>query len=759
MNKFISFILGALVMFVIMFSIDVLKDDSMDVSETADTNAIVDIVENKGDITKQIAFVNNDVGVGETNVAASLLENMPMSSGYDLVTTTYNNATTGLENDDYVAYVMFDAGYSTSLLSVATDELPEKAKITLKINPNLNDEQLAEVNKVLFADYMYIKDTVNYIYIAYLLDIVHNTQNDVTDIIGNEEYMNSISESVANYTANVTESLEDYLKEPPSTEIDLDVSGLQGLMTQNIDQISAQLGIDSESLLATITAAQASFMTNLNQSLLESNIAPNNIDLNLEEIGNPDINSDSIFEQLNGYLETNIVNISSNRQTLADVQLILSSYSNIVQNLPTSENIELLNILETMVVASINNDSDMLSVFVDGTGDDDYKFEVINNFVLSYANWYAINNGITLGTCSTDTCMADFNSTYGMNFDQWHSEEEVIKEMYDSIANNESTINNTISDTMDDIDSILNPSTLFKPNEADDTNNYINDVLDPENTNSNIDLTDQYCAHNYPNYVANFACGLRDITTNYSAAIDSIDSYNQSVDENNNTIAEHNSDLASEAEEINSSISAANEEVNEKLTTYGETTVDNVETKVNDTNEKITEAQDQANESISNVNGQKDEFITDLSEKLLEYQTQLNENIDSVEDSQYDDREGLYKDATKYLEDYSGVTDGYTSNIDALTLFASILPSTRNGNDANYYLYEYLVNPLDVVQKTGITDKEETVDPIESDDSSSDTSAVEKQEDKDMFALLIIALILIAGLVTYLIVRKEDYED
>lgn len=768
MNRIMSFMLGAICMLLVVLALYFITNDNQTVEVPVTNDYVSEATEqpvtSKKQINKQIAYVNNDLGVTGTdiNVASSLIDNMVSSSDYEVVTTTYNDAVEGLEDDQYVAYVVFGADYSSSLYNITTDQLPSKAKINVRINSNLSDKQKPEVTKVLLTEYNYIHSTISYVYITYLLDAIHSSQNEIQTVIENEEYMNSVASSVAEYSTTTINNFEDYLENPDETEVELNTTRMQSIYEQNLEQVTAINNIDVDKLQSSIEQQQGSFMTSVSNSMLDPEMEVEALGLELPEV--TPVNAEEFETALNGLLVDNT----------REYQTIVNKLKNIESGLPDSEDmssdfqlpypddIRILHVLETIVSSTLNETPNFDNIT---TMADDPKyaevFAPINTFILDYANWYNSNTGVTPDVCTSEDCFNDFNTEYGSAYDTWLSNYTIIRGQYQNIAAKLNDLLLNIPNLIDTLSSGLTDYIRTIMRNTDQV--YVHDILAEGKTPSeNFDRTEQYCSNNDnpSSLIGKLGCQVYNIGRAYNSYAQSIVSYNQNLGVAQQTIDEFNSNLEQNVLNQNQAVTDANADITETLTTTNSNIVNSAVAQANKRNSIINKFESSLNEKISNFNLGKNNFVSNMIETLTGYQKQLNTTISSVETTLYNDRKDATDTAKAYNSDYGDTSEYYSSNVQSLTAFTSILPNTRNGAEANFYIYDYFVNPLKVVVQLGNKSKDTADQIVESksdlNDSGSDTGS-SKKEWFDI-KIMIIVIILISGLLFYLNKVGDDDE-
>lgn len=749
MNKITSFILGALLMFVVMLSVNIVTEPSAnnqsEANSSASSESVLPPVFNQ--IENTIAFVNNDIGISGTNVnvATSLINSMPTVSSFEIETTTYNDAMAGLDNGKYAAYVVFDANYSQSLMSVATNEIPDLAKITLKLNPDLSEDQLLKVEQQLFLDYNYIKESVTYMYIAYLLDIVHSTQNDIDTVIENEEYMNAVAASVASYSSEVASQLSDYVKNPPKTEVELNLSSLQDLEDKDIELVADASGVDADKITSSLATEQAQLETTINSKLLKPNAELSPLELVLTTL--PIESSSEADQILSSYLTDNIATIDQTNQVLNIANQTMSEYKTLLEVMPDLETLDILSVIDVIWNSSINGDQSGIGAM---SADEQYIYQAANAFMYNYTRWYTAANGIEFEACNADylsECMTPFNSSYQNNIDSWLSSVNDFTDSYNQLKAR-------LPEVSENIESIK--AQLINPSSVD--GKYMSIILANDNDPAaNYQNTLEYCkGKNAVSGINKFSCGLLAIVSNYQESLATIDEYNTTVESSNTLIKEHNEQLKTTAEAQNSAVTSANSDTLETLTEYNQNQLSSAKESGTKLNEKIATLQSNINQTVDETNQSKDEYIVNLNQQLDDYIMQLNDQVGSVLEQQVEDRTSLYQTANQYNTDYAETNKNYLANIDMLSTFGNLLRNTRNAGEANYYLYDFIVNPLKVVLRHSDSSESET-EVIVSEDS--DQSAEKPATEKNQYILLALGLIIITLLAIYLVYHNDGDED
>lgn len=738
MNKIISFILGLLTMFIIMMSFNILFDND---DNTTQVPTVSKPVVNQNLVDKKIAIVNNDIGIYNTdiNIASSLISNMPMLNGYEIVSTTYNEATSGVEDDKYAAYIIFSSNYTSSLISIATDELPTKAKVTIKINDNLSDEQFRDVVNVLFNDYLYIKDSITYIYIAYLLDIIHNSQNKVDQVIVNEKYINTVTSNVAEYSQEKIDTLKDYIENPEKTEFDINTSGLEDFLPEDIEQIKDAPKIDDETITNKITDEQQKQAQEIEGQILDNDVKIDSLDLDLSKL-DTGIDVDAYKKYLNKSLITNVSNYQNLYRILASGSEGIENYITTLEQIQTGNDNKY--VLEWMI-------KDSLIPTFDGslTAEQKEILKVYNSYALGYARLYAAENGITIEACEPEECMDSFKLEYGTHLSEWVNDYEQQKnELAEEIiyANDVKTNIDSAKDTISATDTLYVNGLSSKPSD------YV------ENYHNTLD----YCLESKAlieddSYIFSLACSYADITNSSLELQNKIIKHNESLDSALSKLDDYNSNLDVIEAGIADDIHLLNENIQNKLSEYDKAELEAVKNTIEQTNTTILSVVTSTNENLNDLNKFIDKTVTEIINVANNTEEAMVEYVNGMEDSQLEERTEIYDSASKYSSSNTNINENINENIGILNTFSGLLNNTRNGNEANYYLYDYFVSPMETIfQYNGKTtdinsEPEETVAP----------SPNETESNKMKIILVIIALILIGILSIYLISTRRTEDE
>lgn len=768
MNKVISFILGVVCTLAIVLTFAILKPEAETVDTTTQVSSQTEVVETtpKSDVAKKIAFVNNDTGIegSEVNVASSLIDNMVIDDQYELETTTYNNAVNGLEDDNYAAYVVFGSNYSSSLFEITTDQLPSKAEIDVKVNGNLSDDQQLEVSKVLLSEYNYIDKTVAYVYTSYLLDAVHNSQNEIATVIENEQYMDSIAGSVASYSTETINKFNDYLENPQETEIELNTTTLESLYEQNVEELAEVNDIDVDSLEANVEADQASFINAVTNSMLSDQMEVSELDLELEAFDLEDV--DGYKEQLNDLLVNSTKEINNITTNISNVNSQITNGLDYINSLgitvPNVSDIRILYVVETILNSSLDGEYNFDNI-TDLQTDPNYStvFNPINDFILSYANWYNSKLGIVPTTCVDSECFEDFNTSYGPYLSDWDNRYNTIKNTYQTAVDTTETILTVnipkIQETLNDYSEQFIKTTGLNPD-----SDFVSEIItDGNSLEQNYDRLTRYCTlHRNPSSVeAQNACAIKSITKDYLDYIAANAEYNDSLIATQETIDNYNQTTSELVNEQNSAVQTANDSIEAEIDTHNSgvlTTVGSLGSKANDAIDGMESA---VNEKITSFNAFKNTNIDNLKETINGYEEELNQTIVKVEDTLLGDRQEASDAAKEYNDQYEKANGYYKDNVKSLTGFTTILSNTRNGEEGNLYLYDFFVNPIKVVVTAGDKTKDIISSMSESNSSSDDKETTESSKKNTMIWGLLAIIVVTGGLLAWSFLTGDDDDD
>lgn len=760
MNKVISFILGAISMLVVVLAINfVFLNDNAGNDQALGSDAVNEVSEpnQSKKVDKKIAFVNNDLGIAGTNVnvASSLIDNMVSSLDYKVETTTYSDAVSGLENNGYAAYIVFGSNYSTSLFNVSKEQLPARAKINVRVNANLSQEQQTEVYQVLLSEYNYIHDTISYVYITYLLDEVHNSQNNIGTVVENEEYMNSIASSVSEYSTNIVNQFKDYLDKSEKTEIELDTTNIESLYDQNLKQVENVQGLDVDKVGTDIESQQDQFMTAISQSMLTQDMEASKLDLTLKP---------TKFESVDDYPQLLNDILINNTNVYNNVSLKLNSINDKIATamlgidggditIPDIDNIKVLHILETIAYTSLDgkyNFANIESLESDPTYES--TFNATNGFILDYANWYNSNKGITPTPCVDNECFADYNTSYSDKFPIWKASYENFKSSYQVIATN---IKKMITNTIPKLESALTSA----------ANNFVvasdYGYIGKDNTIAeNYKGLKSYCqTHPKPSsFAGQYGCSVNNLAVDYVGASVVNTEYNKNIAQAQKAIDGYNEENAQDVATQNQAVDDANSKVTEALVSRNANIVKETIAKGNKINGFISNSVSTVNKKLSGFNSNKDGFVDKTLTMLSGYEEQLNTSISNTEKSLYNDRKESSDAAKGYNEEYSNASNYYSSNVNTLNSFASILPNTRNGAEANLYLYDYIVNPLDIILQEGDKTKDSSTSPLSSDTNSKSTDQTTSSKGKLMLNVML-GVMAVVGVLLFVLVKAGEEDD
>ncbi len=138
-----------------------------------------------GEKTRLIAIVNQDIGVvtgDETvNYAAKLLTNM----GENFTVAGLEEARTGIENGTFGAYIIIPSSFSKSVVSL--NDTPQKASVEFAINPNLEEELIDKVVIDTMSFVNSINHNLSYMYVNTLLKEFHSTQDAAVKVMDNDQ--------------------------------------------------------------------------------------------------------------------------------------------------------------------------------------------------------------------------------------------------------------------------------------------------------------------------------------------------------------------------------------------------------------------------------------------------------------------------------------------------------------------------------------------------------------------------------------------
>lgn len=764
MNRFISFALGAVCMLAVVLTINLFTSNNQVADVNVNSNIGSEVAakpkQSEKVIDKQIAYVNNDLGIEGTNVnvASSLIDNMVIGNGYKIETTTYNDATEGLKDDKYVAYVVFGADYSSSLFSITHDQLPTKAKINIRVNGNLSDEQETEVAKVLFQEQNYIHSTISYIYITYLLDAIHSSQNSIETVIENEQYMNSVASSVATYATEKRNSFKDYLENSEKTEIELETSSIEDLYEKNLQQLTAVNKLDVEGIKTNLETGQESFMTSISNAMLSEDMEVNKLDLTLPNIS-PD-NTEELELAINDLLVSNTQGIIDTTSTVQGIGEQLAGFEDI-GTLPTLSDVKIFDVLE-IIWTTVKDEEADYSAINDLNSDPEYAsvIDPINMFIVSYANWYTTAYHITPETCKYD-CFDEFNNKYSDEFGTWENLYSQLTGVYGSVAN---FINNNLLTVVESIQTSLNnyANSLIDSEGLNPDTDYVTEITIPDKTpQENYTRLNQYCRmHPNPSSaVGKFGCTIQGVAKAYTDYMSANISYNTELNEAQNKIEQFNTSNEEAINNQNQQVSTANENITNQMTSKNTSTVTSVVTYGNQINTKLEELKTSINERVTNVNEGKDQFATSVIEMLEGYQEQLNTSIASAQETLYNDRKDLSDAAGEYNNSYGKASTYYGSNIGSLTSFTSILANTRDGAEGNLYLYDFFVNPLEFAVQIGSKSKDAIETNLESEAKSTVNDSGKEDKDRTLgLPILLGTLVVLCGL-AFVLLRTGDGDD
>lgn len=134
---------------------------------------------------RTIAVVNMDQGLNTQNEAVNYGTQL-MSFTKDLyMSTSLEDARTGVEKGKYGAYVIIPPTFSQNVWSINTN--PQKAILDYAVNPNLSEDALADVIYDLKAFEMKLNTDISYLYLHAILEEFHTGQDAAVTVMKNDK--------------------------------------------------------------------------------------------------------------------------------------------------------------------------------------------------------------------------------------------------------------------------------------------------------------------------------------------------------------------------------------------------------------------------------------------------------------------------------------------------------------------------------------------------------------------------------------------
>lgn len=134
--------------------------------------------------TTSVAVINLDEGVsvdGNYKYYSGELLTLPNS---DYVITSYDDAMNGVSEGRYGAYVIIPATFSESVESL--NGTPIEAFIQYEFDPQLSEEAKFTVQQNIAALDDALGDSVSYVYVANVMENLHNAQDDAKGVLSND---------------------------------------------------------------------------------------------------------------------------------------------------------------------------------------------------------------------------------------------------------------------------------------------------------------------------------------------------------------------------------------------------------------------------------------------------------------------------------------------------------------------------------------------------------------------------------------------
>lgn len=686
---------------------------------------VVESVSSGSDVKNQIALVNLDTGIEgkDINIADSMITNLYEPDDYYLVSTTYTQAKSGVEGDSYAAYIVFDSEYSNAILSAVSDEVPSKANVQVKLNSHLTESERTEVVNVLLREMYYINNTTNYMYITLLLDTVHSSQEEVESIIGNEEYINGIITSVNEYNENVTKSIENYMSNSEYEEVEIDTSLIDEIKETNIELIEDVYDVSTQELQDKIRQNQSEINAELVSYKNQGNLELDPIDSSAKEL---DMSLEQIKLDTETEIDTHLLemineNISYSNEINENIKLVNDKVNDVdekLNGLAEIEDVEFFNVIETTYEYMADYDITGLDSYLS-----EYKaLQVIHDFQISYDYWVANPDSCSkesIGdpgySVDTNGCMRPFISKYESEIPNWKTRYEEVKEKYTKIEEY-----NERAEFIEFKEKINN----YVNNLTEEYQTYVGESF--ESIAQAYSKTAEYCLEADENNVSKLMCNhqniIDDLVDIYKRNEAILTKYNRKVIINNLHIAVHNANVEKHNTAIedyntatqiyilgkNGEIITNNASTIKVIKDSEKAQIEQVQSIEQPINNKIDETINDTNTKIESANTSKDEYAAEKAEETDEFETSINEKIKNQNDMVNERSEGVLSKALSYEEAYPVMSEYLVQNQDYLTVFEELMGNTKNANGANYYIYEYLVNPISITDETGEMIVEET---------------------------------------------------
>lgn len=672
------------------------------------------------EVSPSIAIVNQDV-VGDTydfsfgdKIASMFLDN----SEYNFVLTNYQDATEGVKGYAYSGYILIDSNFTNSMYSI-NEEIPTKGLVSYRINSNLEDSESQSVEDYILSQLYVVNNNINYIYITSILEVIHGSQDNVADILSNEDEVDSILTNIDDYNSRYYKSSEEFLKELNENKGEEDIGEAFEIDPNSL--IDIEYNIDD--LVKLGKEVEEEYESGLIGNVSElGNIYSEYGKMIME--GNFDINEISYDES---YLE--FLNSTVDKLIKLDKGIKLShiAYDG-VDSLDLTQYVTYVEFIDELYLDTIpdqNNKGDIVHFSSSMNILRDEFQDIIVDFVKNYHYW--ITNVDQDDLSRSQVCLdledypidpsdPDYSKRYNcMNEFKYKYKDKLIVQDYITLKNwylkiSDFVGTNTYADIVtkyDEYVEFLDNSTYtdFVSNVPFGT--FLESYTEIQEVCNSLDESQDI--------VIGFSCDLEDTLTWLLS--DSVNVYQSSKEEILNELVLQDVEIA-------------------KLMGNRENgLIDNYLNTVPTLSSAVTSG-------LGNIISE--EGISSI-ESTIDGMQETNQGLeDTIVDNEVSNQENINKLTKSFKETYPELTSGLDENSDLLYEFATLFENSNNAEGANYYLYDFVSNPVEVNKES----------------SSEKLIPIERGIDKDKFiALGAVTLSLAISSGIYVDLRKKNKKD
>ncbi|WOO86746.1 hypothetical protein RZE82_06400 [Mollicutes bacterium LVI A0039] len=653
------------------------------------------IVEETSSVENSIALVNLDTGIEgkELNIAQSMINNLYEPEEYELVSTTLDKAKRGVEGDSYAAYIIFDANYSQSIYGAISEELPSKSKIQYKVNENLTSDERNNVKNILLKEMFYIDNTTNYMFITYLLNTLHYSQEDVSAVLENEGYVKQVMAGVHEYNEKANKKATSYIENKNDVEVELDTTVIDELYEANLKAIEDSFDIDTKELQERMITNQQQLNTGLQGYMTSPDLNVDEFDQPLDEIssevGELTLDKDTetsqlLLEMLNSSVEYRV----GINDEAAQLSTELETLNTVLSSLKSSEEVELFTTIETIGQLIEQQNVEELQMYLN----ENEIARLIVDFQEDYQYWLANPDSCDEALDDPLGCMKPFLE---------NPDNELLKSEYDEFKNPYLNIEAYSHEYFEQLYAELQAQSSALPEDYD---SYV-EMMPFADIQLAYRATKDYCRANGEDNLSGFVCSWLSTTDRirqvYDQNVEVFTNYNNEVVTHKDYTQTYNNQTQEYIKEKNQTIATNNQQAIEVLLLDQQKQIESIQMADKTLNEKIDLLLKGKNEEIDKINQGKDKYTLETSEKFTNLERNINEMLDSEEKAKLESSLEIQEHATSYIASYPKLVNSLTANQESLGTFEQLMSNTKNSNDANYYIYDYLSNPLEIRDETG----------------------------------------------------------